>query len=31
MLGERKMKVYGKTKLQGYEDWLGNETVGFEL
>lgn len=31
VLGERKMKVYGKTKLQGYEDWLGNETVGFEL
>lgn len=31
MLGERKMKVYGKTKLQSCEDWVGNENMGFEL
>lgn len=31
MPGERKMKVYGKTKLQSCKGCLGNENTGFEL
>lgn len=29
--GKENEKAYGKTKLQGYEDWLGNENTSFEL
>lgn len=29
--GKENEKAYGKTKLPGYEDWLGNENMGFEL